>query len=85
MGMDYSVGKIYMPESDCHQLAELLLTNSHSLPTPCRNVGQFYVRMMTEISGLLLFLTLVLMPYFRSDFCSWLKVFKLKNRMVRPH
>lgn len=42
-GEDSSVGLINVPFGCCLQLIEQLLLSSHSLPVPCRSVGQFYV------------------------------------------
>lgn len=42
-GEDSSVGLINVPFGCCMQLIEHLLLSSHSLPVPCRSVGQFYV------------------------------------------
>ncbi|ETN86605.1 hypothetical protein NECAME_05909 [Necator americanus] len=42
-GEDASVGLIDVPLGCCLQLIEHLLLSSHSLPVPCRSVGQFYV------------------------------------------
>ncbi|WKY03056.1 hypothetical protein Q1695_016390 [Nippostrongylus brasiliensis] len=42
-GEDASVGLIDVPLGCCMQLIEQLLLSSHSLPLPCRSVGQFYV------------------------------------------
>ncbi|KAE9414519.1 hypothetical protein Angca_000596, partial [Angiostrongylus cantonensis] len=42
-GEDSSVGLVNVPFGCCMQLIEHLLLSSHSLPVPCRSVGQFYV------------------------------------------
>ncbi|VDM60934.1 unnamed protein product [Angiostrongylus costaricensis] len=42
-GEDSSVGLVNVPFGCCIQLIEHLLLSSHSLPVPCRSVGQFYV------------------------------------------
>ncbi|KIH50059.1 hypothetical protein ANCDUO_19865 [Ancylostoma duodenale] len=42
-GEDASVGLIDVPFGCCMMLIEHLLLSSHSLPLPCRSVGQFYV------------------------------------------
>ncbi|KJH48316.1 hypothetical protein DICVIV_05557 [Dictyocaulus viviparus] len=42
-GEDSSVGLINVPFGCCMKLIEHLLLSSHSLPLPCRCVGQFYV------------------------------------------
>lgn len=42
-GEDASVGLVDVPLGCCLKLIEQLLLSSHSLPLPCRSVGQFYV------------------------------------------